>query len=1230
MLQAYVLVAGLFVALVWTWLLSRALGGDSPAGPPPCGARLLVVVPLPSERVDEAEAAVRALLEAWRAVPPCDWPLPAGWVPAVKQPTAAHGAGLVFAWLGRDSHAASLRGLVAAELGLARHCFTHVDVLGREELQRHAAVGRSAGAEWGPMALWQNATLDTVGATNALFVSSVGLSSARATPMLWMPPLARPLRPRWLSELGCEAAALPDAWIVGSPLLMDCEREGGWTPAPPCCADGSAERAEWYLGPAGVYASHSPAFREYVAEWATSTLAHERFDAALSGRLWLGYGEARQRVMTRRFVASEAVADAGAEQMSASAAHRAFPSAMLLLTLNLSRPVVGSSRGAASADDSEEGLELDLALPLLDSLVSARSSRAAVGAALETATDVQRTSAGGGAASLQAFGEAPAGVSAAVAGEGDEAEDASEGARAEAGVSAQAPPAGASIESVEALEDALTALALSRAGGASALLVGFGAADAPDFALNWASALQRLGLRNWLLVALDTTQHASMLASDLVGPAASALAPPSRQGVGARTPRATSLFTRVGSVEDLLQAATRVRAIALLLSRTHLEVLTCDVDVIPLSDPWPSIKQHRAGGFDEPKVGAADAAAVSHRFVADGANARGNATSGPFAQKPYDLLFLSEWPDALSGCGSGGALSAGVGWPCASLGVVFAGRSRETLALLSNFQRDLQQAGERAGETLAASSSPRDVLQAADAAAAGAVAAGPSALSILAEALGLPSPLPSPSIGLPSPSMDSLTDPSTDPLSSDGPAAGAATGVEGTAPARRVAATRAAVGPAVGPAAVGSAAAVRWRLLEPSCFPNGFIAFRRPLSTQWRERRSDNDAPAAVVMLRASWPYLRAGQVDDAAELRYRLREMRLWLPTPAERETQPRGRFLAYGVTGAVDGPLHRQRGALQSALMLCRVLRRTLILPPFWTSAHGGRRADLASLYDYRAFDAVFGHHREASFAALLPPPRTFHIAIADGMGGAGGAASPPPNMTAGFVAGSKGAPGDVLQAWLQPWADAEYLWFDRMYHRVSKLGKGLDQPAFDASFRAALQPAPEYVDTIARVRGTLAAAGGYNCLHVSDADLNKNGERIFARAAKLLPSAERTLFASDTALGAGARAAMGRHFSTPLYIADLLPPASRVLFDDVEGRITLGLELVDTHVCASAALFAGNLLTPFSQAVCYERDGIRGLQISRGDAGVLRPCTDLYRRGSKHQAAEAPRRRGAPKTR
>ena len=261
--------------------------------------------------------------------------------------------------------------------------------------------------------------------------------------------------------------------------------------------------------------------------------------------------------------------------------------------------------------------------------------------------------------------------------------------------------------------------------------------------------------------------------------------------------------------------------------------------------------------------------------------------------------------------------------------------------------------------------------------------------------------------------------------------------------------------------------------------------------------------------------------------------------------------------------------------------------MLPPFWSTPRGGGRAvGLSYFYDYAAFAEHWPHHREASALRALPSPTSFHIALDDEH------ARAEHEGTIVFKARSRGGASETqLRAWLRPWASERVLWFEHLYHRFSRLDDGSEQAAFDAKLRGSLRPAPALAAVITRVSRALAArpaAGttnerrGYNCVHASAADLEKNGVKVFQRAAKLLPPKAPTLLATDAPSTAGARKDMKKHFSRIISTAAQLRPQERVLFEDVDGRVTLALELLDAHVCANARMFVGNLLTPFAQHV------------------------------------------------
>ena len=146
---------------------------------------------------------------------------------------------------------------------------------------------------------------------------------------------------------------------------------------------------------------------------------------------------------------------------------------------------------------------------------------------------------------------------------------------------------------------------------------------------------------------------------------------------------------------------------------------------------------------------------------------------------------------------------------------------------------------------------------------------------------------------------------------------------------------------------------LRWRLLPASTFPNGFVAFRRPLDASWSvtaDTHPGTAVPASVVLLRADW-------TPGPATSRYLLREVGLWPLDGSSLSTSPPPptRWLAYGADGDADAALHRQRGSLRAALMLAQLLKRTLVLPPFWRrTAHdaSSRPCTFAYLFDYETF--------------------------------------------------------------------------------------------------------------------------------------------------------------------------------------------------------------------------------------------------------------------------------------
>mmetsp|Transcript_36157 Transcript_36157/g.84485 ORF Transcript_36157/g.84485 Transcript_36157/m.84485 type:complete len:127 (-) Transcript_36157:194-574(-) len=120
---------------------------------------------------------------------------------------------------------------------------------------------------------------------------------------------------------------------------------------------------------------------------------------------------------------------------------------------------------------------------------------------------------------------------------------------------------------------------------------------------------------------------------------------------------------------------------------------------------------------------------------------------------------------------------------------------------------------------------------------------------------------------------------------------------------------------------------------------------------------------------------------------------------------------------------------------------------------------------------------------------------------------------------------------------------------------------------------------------------------------------------RAARLLGGDGPTLLVVEGASTAEARKLMRKYFSKPVHMTELISERARPLVEDALGRHTLALELIDTHVCAAANAFAGNLFATGAQTICYEREGLRGAALATGNlSAVPRPCLDIYDRSLK----------------
>ncbi|KAJ3090265.1 hypothetical protein HK102_004281 [Quaeritorhiza haematococci] len=141
---------------------------------------------------------------------------------------------------------------------------------------------------------------------------------------------------------------------------------------------------------------------------------------------------------------------------------------------------------------------------------------------------------------------------------------------------------------------------------------------------------------------------------------------------------------------------------------------------------------------------------------------------------------------------------------------------------------------------------------------------------------------------------------------------------------------------------------VRYRILDPLLYPNGFVYFVSRLPRLYG---------VMPLVVHANW-------ITSSEHKRYRLREAGLWYIDPPEyysvganstsSETKP-PKYLAYEEPPLHNG-LNNQRNALRSAMAIAKALGRILILPAFHAVHLGPEEVDLDFFFDFGKFhDAV-----------------------------------------------------------------------------------------------------------------------------------------------------------------------------------------------------------------------------------------------------------------------------------
>ena len=155
---------------------------------------------------------------------------------------------------------------------------------------------------------------------------------------------------------------------------------------------------------------------------------------------------------------------------------------------------------------------------------------------------------------------------------------------------------------------------------------------------------------------------------------------------------------------------------------------------------------------------------------------------------------------------------------------------------------------------------------------------------------------------------------------------------------------------------------VRWALLPPSLFPNGFVYFYRPIASL-----------AAPLLVHANW-------INGAVEKEYHLAESGWWMPSRADAGSTRHTRLLSLADTSTatlLSFSVHWR--ALRDGLVLAAVLNRTLVLPslPIASAVASPTARSLSHFFDYSHFAAAFPRHaprtvrilRTLLFAAHVP---------------------------------------------------------------------------------------------------------------------------------------------------------------------------------------------------------------------------------------------------------------------
>lgn len=427
-------------------------------------------------------------------------------------------------------------------------------------------------------------------------------------------------------------------------------------------------------------------------------------------------------------------------------------------------------------------------------------------------------------------------------------------------------------------------------------------------------------------------------------------------------------------------------------------------------------------------------------------------------------------------------------------------------------------------------------------------------------------------------------------------------------------------------AAAGTSGALKWTILPPESFPNGFVYFVRPVP-----------GVEEALLVHANW-------INGVEEKIYHLREAGLWTPG---RDAQQRTRLLSVG-----DGVDHGSAGcqgfaahhlALRDAVAVACLLNRTLVIPRLPISRkceRGVVSRSLSHFYDYRRFADALPQHQERGPSAWPPQhlenqATRIHLDV--------GRHDPPPagqgyqTVRAVRAAGVAGLSDTALREKLQPWANAPILHLWTAYRRVAgRITKGGERSGLVARAGHALRAAPRLQGLAQHLhRSMRKQVGTFDCVNIAAADreyastctsLAQQGvhvttQQVIVTAANALnrSGSSRPVLVVIGDANATEEQELRRHVAHALgrrravWMDDYVPRWYLTDVDTPGETHTFARSVVELKLCSRAKRFMGNCAASSTRVICEARAllGHNKPPLLDGKHGDSDTCADVFGR-------------------